>query len=223
MRWIAPLVSMACLLIPGLAGAIGDSAALIDQRMSRMEEALDLSGEQILEIRVILEQTFAEIAFAREEAGDDLEVFLRSARERLEGSDARIEALLGEEQKKDFEAFKKTRRAELATLHYRERLELSEEQTAGVYAVLLEADRQREKLRGQGEGGAGAVVGGRAGRGGNGRRGRGGGGELRALREETDDRIEALLTVEQVAEFRQLREEQRQRMQERRGSGREQP
>jgi hypothetical protein len=216
MRWLAGFVVIGC-AFAGPVEAVGDSAALIDLRMARMEEQLELSAEQILEIRPILEETYTSIAFAREEAGDDLDGFLETAREELERSDGRIEALLVDDQKKAFDAFKKTRRVDLMTLRYRARLGLSEEQTAQVYAILVDANERLETLRAQR--GGGNPVRGPRGRGSGGGRGGGAANDLRALGQETDERIEAVLTIEQLAEYRQLREEQRALIKERRRSG----
>jgi len=145
-----------------------------DRRVAELTEALDLSDEQAAQIREI----FATQAPGRRGARGDSEAHQQARAEMHE----RIGAVLTPEQRAKLEQLPVEHRLQRMT----ERLALNEQQVAQVRAILVETHAQAQELRAQGPATPEARE------------------AHRALREQTHERIGAILTPEQRATFDQF-------------------
>lgn len=180
--------------------------------MKKMSHQLDLTKEQEAKIEKIMEQTHRDISAFRERYHPEFEKI-------MDESFALIKETLDEEQKTKLDEFQeelKKRRGRMGPpgMHrkhlsrkspehllaaMKEHLELSEEQAAKVGPIIHESvKRRREVIQRQRE--EGFAMGGSMRN------------ELRAIREDTEKQLEAVLTVKQMEEFRYIQKKRRRKM-----------
>jgi Spy/CpxP family protein refolding chaperone len=201
---ISLIALFALALTSGMVSA--EEQTYVDRRLAQMEDKLDLTDEQFLQVREILETAAYRIAADRQQLEGDPDALRSAVAGTLKDASKQIEALLTEDQREEYVEFRKSGRADLRTMELQHRLALSEAQTAEVYEILLAAEREFVKMRDE------MMQ--------NGGRGRGGGGmsKMRDLRKDTDEKIEKVLTEEQRVEYEKIQDERRSRMQQQMGS-----
>jgi Spy/CpxP family protein refolding chaperone len=91
----------------------GSPAERIDRRVSALTERLSLSEEQAEGVRAILEEQYELLKEDRETYGDDREAMREIVMGRMKRADAKIMELLTDEQKAEFQKYKKERREEM--------------------------------------------------------------------------------------------------------------
>jgi len=198
---------MAVVLCAGLAASLlfavnaeaGDGDPL-ERRMSRLEKELKLSDEQSTQVREILDGSMKIAEATRQELGDNPDALREALRENRDQTNLEIEAVLSEEQRETFQAFKKTGRADAQAERLGELLGLSADQYEAVHAILVESQEELSALRDRGGGGRGAR------------------GQLRGIMEDADKSIMAVLTEDQQETYEEYRDERREEMRNRMGS-----
>jgi hypothetical protein len=216
--WLAILGAPAAVSTAG-AGDLPSPEERLSTALSEIDSAVNLSDDQEAEVRAILEEQAAKQKDAIESAQTDGDMAnLRKSIEAIrEETHESIEAVLTDDQMEAYGALLEEQRAEredqMQTLMVeyqvdalRDRLELSDEQTSQVEAIISETwPEKQERLQGL-----------RTGR------------KLQKLRkmkdfqsfqEDIDSRVRAVLDSEQQAEYAAYREEQKAKLQEMRESG----
>jgi periplasmic protein CpxP/Spy len=182
-----------------LAGETRVDSARVDHRLTRLQQELKLTTDQTSRVRGILLAAEELKAIDRDRYKENHEALTEAARQRTARVDEQIKEVLTDEQKPVYESFRQRDEKEPwreMAQELEERLNLTTEQTARVNTILAAQSGQMMQMRSEGGGKRGP-------RGEN----QGRMSDMRKLRDDTDKKIEAVLTDDQKKEFEKYRKE----------------
>ena len=200
-----------CLLVaaPALAQQPTESKTpeqKASKRLERLKSQLNLTPEQTAALQPILEQEMAELRAIKEKHPSDTSAMqkeMKTVREKYEGQ---IAAVLTPEQQGEWQKIKEQRGKAVERLaELQSRLKLTPEQTDALQPIL---EKEAEELRGIKEKHASDTS--RSGKRDMLR-------EMKGVQEKYEPQIAAVLTPEQMTEWKKIKEERRQEIKENHG------
>lgn len=179
----------------------------LEERIETLTAKLELSSEQVREMRSIVKGSHELAILDRNRLSGDYHKLALANRERVKRDAARIEALLTETQWEKYQELKKepeTRRIDRDTEYLIQRLNLNKEQKALFLDITAISKREMRGARGafprDSERGGGMQA-------------------MRAIQSKADKAIEKILSDEQKKEYKKYKKERDQKMQaDRRGN-----
>lgn len=170
----------------------------LDRRVERMTEKLDLTDDQAVKVRQILAdaQTQTLDIWSRNKDADDKSAAKKEFRAVHKQTKAQLGEVLTDEQLQKVKEHRRQRGRKMKGRMLErldEKLDLTDDQAADVKVILDDAHAQLRELRENSDSREEAR------------------GQAKAIMQETNSKIEAVLTAEQAAEFAEIREQRKER------------
>lgn len=196
LSWKVILVALGLIFLNCTAAEYDPVANQVDY----LKKELKLSDEQAAQVKQIISTAQQQSKEVRELNRGNFQAMEEAGKERRAQTDRQIEMLLEADQKTKFAEIL-ARRAEFdeRTLRLADQLGLTDDQTAQIDRIHQESRKKFEAMRETG-GDRRAIM-----------------QEMRKFREESDKKVEAVLSDEQMKLYRKLQEERRDQMRERGG------
>lgn len=170
----------------------------VEQRVSKLQKELNLSEGQTGQVRQILAYNYEQAQKEREENQGNPEALMNAAEARKEIISRQMQNVLTAEQYEKYQEISKNAVVDEAVLRLKERLNLTNEQTEQVEAIMTSTRNEMQKLRDNASGDRRQSM-----------------MQGRKLMESQDKQIEALLTDDQKKIYEEIKKERREEMRKR--------
>lgn len=194
MRNICVLL-MLLFLITAVSAKAND---FVEQRVKKLQSELNLSEEQTGQVRQVLAYNYEQAQKEREENQGNPEALMNAAKARQEMTARQIKNMLTAEQYEKYQEISKNAVVDNAVLRLKERLNLTDEQTELVEAIMASTRDEMRKLHESGSGDRRQSM-----------------MQGRQIMENQDKQIEALLTDAQKKIYEEVKKERREEMRKR--------